>query len=67
MIKKIPGRGPDDVAKRNDITVGVGTYLDAYTQVYDLERNKQIQEVIADIDTKEPITIYDAQEVNHNW
>jgi hypothetical protein len=60
--KKIPGRGPDDVAKRNDITVGVGTYLDAYTQVYDLERNKQIQEDIADIEIeRDPVTIYDAQ------
>jgi hypothetical protein len=60
--KKIEGRGPDEVAKRNDVTIGVGTYLDAYTQVYDLERNKQIQENIANIEPeRDPVTIYDAQ------
>tara|TARA_Y100000114_G_scaffold104903_2_gene98143 strand:- start:936 stop:1757 length:822 start_codon:yes stop_codon:yes gene_type:complete len=32
--KKISGRGPDEVAQRNDVVIGVGTYLDAFVQVH---------------------------------
>ena len=32
--KKISGRGPDEVAQRNDVVIGVGTYLDSFVQVH---------------------------------
>ena len=45
--KKILGRGPDEVAQRNDVVTGVGTYLDAFVQVH---MNQTAEDIVSSID-----------------